>query len=98
MITTHTFDYHISPAYFPGYKVTKPFYATVRATHNDLTDQVNVTSVMFTPQTLKVISGMSALMDEITDACVILVNPETEEELVGEDTERWDNYKRANSY
>lgn len=49
MSTAYSFQFHIADKYFPGYKVTKPFYADVKYQLSSI-GKVIVTEIKFFPE------------------------------------------------
>lgn len=62
----YSFEFHISPSYFPAVKVTKPFYATVRYMVRD--KQVYGVSLEFSSHALRHITGIAQISMEAEEA------------------------------
>lgn len=62
----YSFEFHISPSYFPAVKVTKPFYATVRYMIRD--KQVYGVSLEFSSHALRHITGIAQISMEAEEA------------------------------
>jgi hypothetical protein len=61
---THSFRFHVSPDYFPGYKIVTPVYAYVEMI---IDEQFNgyVTGIMFPPSVFPIVSRRGVLVEEI---------------------------------
>lgn len=99
-ISTICFDLAIGTEYFPGVKVTKPFYCTVSYEFNDVTNKHKLLSVQFVGNTLEYFRNNGNFCQDIDNAIVnnIESRANMSEEIKAISDEAWENYRDAINY
>lgn len=99
-LSTIVFELLIGNEYFPGYKITKPFYCTVSYEYNESSDKHRLLSVTFSGNTLEAFRNNGNFYEEVNMAILnnIESNKNREEEIRAVLDEVHENYKSSISY
>jgi len=90
----------ISPQYFPGFKVTKPFFCNVTYEYNDQSGKHKLLSVAFVGNTLEYFRNDGGFPEDIENAILNNIESglESEEEKRATTPEMWSNLKASVNY
>lgn len=99
-IQTITFDFPIPANYFPGYKLTKPYHASIAYEYNEQTDKHSLLRISFGGDTLEYFRNNSHFLADVEEAILSniesLLNRETEIRAISDEV--WQNYKESINY